>query len=185
VHVDARVHRSKRSWPLARALDAGTLVRQAFTGWNEDNVPRLGAALAYYTLFSLAPLLLAAVAIAGLAFGRDAAMGRIVAELESVIGRPGAAAVQELARSSWRPGAGIVASLVALVMLLAGATDVFIELRSSLDAIWEVKPPAGGIGAMVKARLAAATVLQWVNTVVSLAILTVLFAILFKFLPGT
>ena len=170
MHVDARVHRSKRSWPLARALDAGTLVRQAFTGWNEDNVPRLGAALAYYTLFSLAPLLLAAVAIAGLAFGRDAAMGRIVAELESVIGRP---------------GAGIVASLVALVMLLAGATDVFIELRSSLDAIWEVKPPAGGIGAMVKARLAAATVLQWVNTVVSLAILTVLFAILFKFLPGT
>ncbi len=73
MHVDARVHRSKRSWPLARALDAGTLVRQAFTGWNEDNVPRLGAALAYYTLFSLAPLLLAAVALLPVsrsAFGR-------------------------------------------------------------------------------------------------------------------
>ena len=206
---------------MARALDAWTLVRHAFAGWNEDNVPRLGASLAYYTLFSLAPLLLAAIAIAGLAFGRDAAQGRIVAELESVIGRPGADAVQELVRNSWQPGAGVAASAVALITLLVGATGVFLELRSSLDVVWKVTSPSGGIRAMVKARLAAfalvvavgflllvslvvsaalsamghtlfggfggtaATVLQWVNTVVSLAILAVLFALLFKFLPDT
>ncbi len=221
MHVDARVERRKRGWPAAWARDGWALVRQAFADWNEDNAPSLGASLAYYTLFALAPLLLAAIAIAGLAFGKDAAQGRIVAELGAVIGRPGADAVQQLVQNSWRPRTGIIASVVALVTLLLGATGVFIELRSSLDAIWGVKPPAGGIGAMVKARLAAfalvvavgflllvslvvsaalsaldhtilggmggaaGTVLQAVNTVVSLGILAVLFAMLFKFLPDT
>jgi membrane protein len=219
VHVDTRIHRRERRSLKARAAGAWALVRQAFADWNEDNVPSLGASLAYYTLFSLAPLLLAAIAIAGLAFGKDAAQGRIVAELQDLIGRPGADAVQQLLRNSWRPGAGILASVAALVTLIAGATGVFIELRSSLDTIWGVKPPAGGIGAMVKARLAAfalvvavgflllvslvvsaalsalghtlfggfggtaGTVLQAVNTLASLGILTVLFAMLFKFLP--
>jgi membrane protein len=221
VHADARVPAPRRRSLKTRAVDAWSLVRQAFSDWNDDNVPRLGASLAYYTLFSLAPLLLAAIAIAGLAFGKDAAQGRIVAELQDLIGRPGADAVQQLLRNSWKPGSGIVASVAALVTLVVGATGVFIELRSSLDAIWDVKAPAGGIGAMVKARLAAfglvvavgflllvslvvsaalsalghtvfaglgggaGTLLQAVNTVVSLAILGVLFAMLFKFLPDT
>jgi membrane protein len=221
LHVDARVHRREKASLGTRAREAWDLVRQAFTDWQEDGAPRLGASLAYYTLFSLAPLLLAAIAIAGLVFGQEAAQGRIVAELESVIGHPGAEAVQQLVRNSWKPGTGILASIAALVTLVLGATGVFVELRSSLDVIWEVKPPSGGIGAMVKARLAAfglvvavgflllvslvvsaalsamghtliaglggaaGMVLQVANQVVSLAILAVLFAMLFKFLPDT
>jgi membrane protein len=201
------------------ALDAWTLVRQAFADWLEDGAPRLGASLAYYTLFSLAPLLLAAIAIAGLAFGEDAAQGRIVSELESVVGQSGARAVEELVENSRRPEAGVVATIVALATLLLGASGVFVELRSALNVIWEVKAPSGGLGGMVRARLAAfalvvavgflslvslvvsaalsamggtivtglgapaAALLQALNTVVSLAVLAVLFAMLFKFLP--
>jgi membrane protein len=204
-----------------RPREAWTLARQAFADWREDGAPRLGAALAYYTLFSLAPLLLAAIAIAGLAFGEEAAQGRIVAELESLIGRAGAEAVQQLVENSRRPEAGIIATIVALGTLLLGASGVFVELRSALNVIWEVKTPAGGLGAAVRARLAAfalvvgvgflllvslvvsaalsamgrtligglgepaAAILQALNTVVSLGVLTVLFAMLFKFLPDT
>lgn len=111
MHVDARAARRERQrgGPRAWAGEAWALVRQAFSDWQDDGVPRMGASLAYYTLFSLAPLLLAAIAIAGLAFGKDAAQGRIVAELQDLIGRPGADAVQQLVESSWRPGAGIIA----------------------------------------------------------------------------
>jgi membrane protein len=204
-----------------RPREAWTLARQAFADWREDGAPRLGAALAYYTLFSLAPLLLAAIAIAGLAFGEEAAQGRIVGELESLIGRAGAEAVQQLVENSRRPEAGIIATIVALGTLLLGASGVFVELRSALNVIWEVKTPAGGLGAAVRARLAAfalvvgvgflllvslvvsaalsamgrtligglgepaAAILQALNTVVSLGVLTVLFAMLFKFLPDT
>jgi membrane protein len=198
--------------------DAWTLARQAFADWREDGAPRLGAALAYYTLFSLAPLLLAAIAIAGLAFGEEAARGRIAAELEALVGRAGAQAVQQLVENSRRPEAGLVATVIALGTLLLGASGVFVELRSALNVIWEVRAPAGGLGATVRARLAAfglviavgflllvslvvsaalsavgrtlaggiadyATVLQVLNAVVSLGVITVLFAMLFKFLP--
>jgi membrane protein len=221
VHLDARVERAE-GWRGVRvtAREAWRLARHAFADWLDDGAPRLGAALAYYTLFSLAPLLLAAIAIAGLAFGEEAAQGRIVAELESLIGRVGAEAVQQLVENSRRPEAGIVATIVALATLLLGASGVFVELKSALNLIWEVKAPAG-VGAMVRARLAAfglvlavgflllvslvvsaalsamgrtvigglgepaAAVLQALHSLVSLAVLTVLFAMLFKFLPDT
>ncbi len=199
------------------ARDAWQLARQAFADWREDGAPRLGAALAYYTLFSLAPLLLAAIAIAGLAFGEEAARGRIVAELEALVGRAGAEAVQQLVASSRRPEAGIFATIVALGTLLLGASGVFVELRNALNVIWEVKAPASGLAAAVRTRLAAfglvvavgflllvslvvsaalsavgrtlaggaepAAMLQALNTVASLGVITVLFAMLFKFLP--
>lgn len=137
------------------ARDAWQLARQAFADWREDGAPRLGAALAYYTLFSLAPLLLAAIAIAGLAFGEEAARGRIVAELEALVGRAGAEAVQQLVASSRRPEAGIFATIVALGTLLLGASGVFVELKNALNVIWEVKAPASGLAAAVRTRLAA------------------------------
>lgn len=200
--------------------DTWTLVRRAFADWREDRAPRLGAALAFYTLFSLAPLLLAAIAVAGLFFGEDAAQGRIVAELESVIGHAGAVAVQELVEKSRRPAAGIAATLAALVTFLVGASGVFLELKSSLNVIWDVKAPPRGLRAALRNRLAAfalvlavgflllvslivsaalsalgtllarhvsepAVLLQLLNAVLSLGVVTVLFALLFKFLPDT
>jgi membrane protein len=223
VHLDARAGRreSPARPPRSRLRDAWALLRQAFWDWLDDGAPRLGASLAYYTLFSLAPLLLLAIAIAGLAFGEEAAQGRIVAELEVLVGRAGAEAVEQLVQNSRRPEAGVAASIVALGTLLLGASGVFVELRSSLDTIWDVKPPAGGITAMLRARLAAfalvvavgflslvsllvstalsamgrtigdglgegaAALLQALNTLGSLAVLTLLFAMLFKLVPDT
>jgi membrane protein len=135
--------------------EAWGLLRGAVAGWLADGAPRLGAALAYYTLFSLAPLLLAAIAIAGLAFGEEAAQGRIVAELQSLIGRSGAEAVQAMIEGSRRPSSGIVASLVALATLLVGASGVFVELKGALNVIFDVREAPSGLKGTLRARLAA------------------------------
>ena len=139
--------------------EAWGLLRGAFAEWLADGAPRLGAALAYYTLFSLAPLLLAAIAVAGLAFGEEAAQGRIVAELESLIGRSGAEAAQAMIEASRRPSSGIVASLAALATLLVGASGVFVQLQDALNIIWKVRPkPGRAILRIVRERLLSFTV---------------------------
>ena len=116
------------------------MLKQAVVAWNDDSAPSMGAALAYYTTFSLAPLLIIVIALAGLAFGEDAARGEVVAQLAGLIGPQGARAVQDLLASASRPSSNILASIVGLVMLLVGATSVFAELQSDLDRIW--KAPA-------------------------------------------
>lgn len=115
----------------------------------------MGAALAYYTLFSIAPLLIIVIAIAGLVFGEDAARGEIVAQLQNLIGRDGAVAVQGLLKSTREPAEGAVAIVVSTLMLMIGATTVFAELQSDLDRIWRVPAPAGegGLIPMLRTRL--------------------------------
>jgi membrane protein len=116
----------------------GSVLKSLVTDWWEDNAPRLGAALAYYTLFSLSPLLVIAVAIAGLVFGREAAQGHIVAQIEGLVGHDGAAAIQAMIESARKPASGIMASLFGLLTLLVGATGLFGELQAALNTIWEV-----------------------------------------------
>ncbi|PKO33231.1 MAG: hypothetical protein CVU34_14205 [Betaproteobacteria bacterium HGW-Betaproteobacteria-7] len=112
----------------------------------------MGAALAYYTLFSIAPLLIIVIAIAGLVFGHDAARGEIVAQIQGLIGRDGAIAVQGLLKSTSEPAQGIVAIVISTIMLIIGATTVFAELQSDLDRIWRVPAPAKQIGIFVMLR---------------------------------
>jgi membrane protein len=131
------------------------LLKAAFNDWMADEAPRLGAALAYYTLFALAPLLVVAISIAGLVFGREAAQGRIVAELQGVVGQNGAEAVNQLIQNSRKPATGIVASVLGLLTLLLGAAGAFVELRSALNRIWDVKTTSTGIWGFVRDRLAA------------------------------
>jgi len=114
------------------------LVRQVAQSWLDDYALSMGAALAYYTLFSLAPLLLIVMSVAGLFFGEDAARGQIVAQLRSVIGTPGAHAIQDLLASVRQPAESLAATGIGLVLLLVGATTVFGELQDSLDRIWRV-----------------------------------------------
>ncbi|MEO8296268.1 MAG: YihY/virulence factor BrkB family protein [Burkholderiales bacterium] len=127
-----------------------TLAHAAVTAWIDDRAASMGAALAYYTLFSLAPLLLIVISVAGLIFGRDAVRGEIFAQLQGLIGPPGAAAVQELLQSVNHPAGGIVGTLVGLLLMLVGATSVFAELQNTLDHIWraprENGPTPGFIG---------------------------------------
>ena len=122
------------------------VARQAVAAWSDDYAPSMGAALAYYTLFSIAPLLLIAISIAGLVFGEDAARGRIYGELRDLMGDEGAAAVEALLKNVNQPGKGIVATIAGVATLLIGAMTVFGELQNALDRIWRAPAPPGGSG---------------------------------------
>lgn len=133
----------QRRVPLSRTALA-ELLKQSYLEWSRDNGMRLGAALAYYAVFSLAPILLICIAIAGLAFGHKAAEGRVLGTLQGVLGTHGAAAVQMLMGASRKPAKGIVAAVLGMIALLVGATGAFSELKGTLNMIWEVKPPPRG-----------------------------------------
>lgn len=124
----------------------GKLFEETFNEWSNDNVPRLGAALAYYTVFSLAPLLVVVIAVAGLAFGQAAAMGQIVWQIEDLIGKQGAEVVQVMLQAAWSPAQGIVATVLSLIALVFGASLVVAELRSSLNIVWNVPAPQAAQG---------------------------------------
>jgi membrane protein len=131
------------------------MLGKMFQAWSDDYVPSMGAALAYYTMFSLAPLLLIVIAIAGLVFGQDAARGEIEAQLRSLMGEGSAVAVQELLKSVRHPASGIAATVVGVVLLLVGATSVFGELQDTLNRIWKapVRSNVGGWIKLIRSRL--------------------------------
>ncbi len=131
------------------------LARQSITAWIDDYAPSMGAAISYYTVFSIAPLLIIVIAVAGLVWGRDAVQGEIVAQLTGLIGQDGAVGVQALIESANKPAKGVIATLISVVVLLVGATTVFAELQSALDRVWDVPPSqkASGIWATLRARL--------------------------------
>jgi membrane protein len=195
------------------------LVKETATAWDEDNVARLAASLAYYTLLSIAPLIILAVAVTGLAFGEQAARQHISGELAGVVGSGAAVAIQSIAENARTPGTGVVSIIVGLTVLLFGASGVFGELQSALNTVWGVAPkPGRGIWGLVKDRFFSFTLvlgvaflllvslvvsagLTWVGQVfasslpggalvwqvlnfcISLAVVTALFALMFKKLP--
>ena len=119
------------------------VMKRALAGWWDDNVPRLGASLAYYTLFALSPVLLVATSIAGLVFGPEAVRGEIVGQIQCLVGHQGAQAVQAMLESAARPSSSIPATIIGLITLFLGATGAFLELQTALNAIWRVKPRPG------------------------------------------
>ena len=131
------------------------IVRAAANAWMDDYAPSMGAALSYYTLFSLAPLLVLIIAIAGMVFGQDAAQGAIIAQLQSIMGKDGATAVQGLLQAAREPSTGIVASIVGGFLLLLGATAIFAELQTDLDRIWQVpaKEKPSGLWGWLRSRV--------------------------------
>lgn len=198
------------------------LALDAVKAWSADYAPSMGAAISYYTIFSLAPLLVIVIAIAGAVFGRDAVTGAIVAQLGGLIGEQGASLIQNIVASATKSGQGLVAGLISVIVLIMGATSVFTELQSALDRIWHIPPsekPQGvwallrarilsfglilGLGFLLMVSLAVSAaiaafakftvgilpgyevLLQLLNTVVSLGIFTLLFAMIFKLMPST
>jgi membrane protein len=202
---------SDRLWAVLEA---------AFASWWNDNVPRMGAALAYYTLFSLAPILIVAIAIAGLAFGPEAVRGEIVGQIEGLVGREGALAVQAMLEGAAKPSSSVPATIIGVITFFLGATGAFLELQNDLDTIWRVKPRSRGsflkdllmqrfisfglvlgfaflllTSLVVSAALAAlhtymgnafpgvAVLWEALNAIVSLIVITLLFAMIYKVLP--
>jgi membrane protein len=131
-----------------------TLAADAGRGWMRDGAPRMSAALAFYTLFSMAPLLLLAISIAGLAIGTDTARDLVMNQLTALMGAQGASAVASVLRAADERSEGLWAAAVSVATLVLGATTVFAELRSDLDKIWRFEPPpSGGLVRMVLARV--------------------------------
>ena len=137
------------------AKDVWDLVKAAASGWVDDYAQSMGAALAYYTIFSIAPLLLIVISIAGLVFGDQAARGEVFSQLEGMLGAPGALAVQGLLESARKPTESVTATIFGVALLLIGATSVFGELQDALDRIWRAPDSAGqsGFWGLVRARL--------------------------------
>lgn len=132
-----------------------SLVKKSAIAWSDDYAASMGAAIAYYTVFSIAPLLIIVIAVAGWIWGPDAVRGEIVAQLAGLIGRDGAAGVQAIIEASNRPTGGLVASAVGVVVLVIGATTVFGELQSALDRIWRTPaaPQVSGLWNLIHSRL--------------------------------
>jgi membrane protein len=128
---------------------------RAAKAWSDDYAPSMGAAISYYTVFSLAPLLVIVIAVAGAVFGREAVQGQIVAQLGGLIGQQGASLVQGLVAASSDTDKGLVAGAISVVVLFMGATSVFAELQHALDRIWHVPPSAkpNGLWALLRVRL--------------------------------
>jgi membrane protein len=135
----------------------GRLIGRTLQSWWDDNAMRLGAALAYYTVFSLTPFLIVVIAVAGLVVDSASAERQIVEQIRYVIGADGGTAVAALLEGARRPGTGTFATITSLVTILLGATAVFSELQSGLNEIWHVRAPAAGMGGIVRARLRSFT----------------------------
>ena len=144
--------------PASRRIglrDLFDLTRAAVSAWSSDYAPSMGAALSYYTVFSIAPLLLIVISIAGLVYGEDAARGAVFYQVRGMMGDAAAVALQGLLASVDKPGQSIVAATVGVVLLIVGATSVFGELQSALDRIWRTPEQAkkGGIWQLLRTRL--------------------------------
>jgi membrane protein len=195
------------------------LLKTTFSEWMEDKAPRLAAALAYFTVFSLAPLLVIAISIAAIFFGEEAARGQIVGQIQGLVGEEGAAAIEAMIANANQVEGGVVATIVGVVTLLIGASGVFGQLQDALNTIWEVAPKPGrniahflrsrflsfgmvlvmgflllvslllsatlaGIGTYMAGLLPGfAPLWEAVNFLVSFAIITLLFALIYKVLP--
>ncbi len=131
------------------------LFKAAAANWLADHAQSMGAALAFYTIFSIAPLLLIVIAVGGLVFGEEAARGEIYFQLNGMLGTPGARAVQGLLESARRPSDSVPAALFGVGVLFIAATSVFAELQDSLDRIWRApqRPKSLGLWGLVRARL--------------------------------
>ncbi len=128
----------------------GPLFVQSFNGWLEDRALRFSAALAYYSIFAMAPLVIIAISVAGLAFGEEAARGQVYQQLDWLLGAKGAAEIQSLIQASSDTGKSLIATAVGVITLLIGASGVFGQLKDALNTIWGVmlKPGGGWKGAL-------------------------------------
>jgi membrane protein len=158
----------------------GSLLRETYTQWDEDQAARQAASLSLYTLLSIAPLLIVSIKVAGLALGDEAARGQLSQELGGLVGPQAGAAIEAMVNTAKQPGEGVVGSIIGLAVLLFGASGVFGELQTSLNQMWEVMPrPNRGVLGFIKDRFFSFTMvmgvafLLLVSLVVSAALATI------------
>ncbi len=145
---------SRDSWYAAfKPQTLWRLVKEAASDWSHDRAPRLGAALAYYTVFSLVPLLVVIIAVIGLVLGQDAAQSAILSQIANLVGEQSAAAIKDMIQRAEQPSTGLFATAIALVTLILGASGVFGQLQDALNTVWGVEPKEGrGVWGFIKDR---------------------------------
>jgi membrane protein len=216
IHAEPRAKTPPRG---GRVQVLWSVVKETASDWQDDKAATLAAALAYYTLLSIAPLIVLAVAVIGLAFGEDAARGQISEQIGGLVGAQAGEAIEAIARNASAPEAGVISTVIGIVVLLFGASGVFGELQTSLNTIWEVEPkPGRGIKGLIKDRFFSFTMVLGVaflllvsmilnaaiaslgrflegalpggealwsvlNVVISLGVVTLLFALIYKVIP--
>ena len=161
----------------SRAKPAANFLAKVWAEYNGDGVPRMAAALAYYTIFSLAPLLVIAIGIIGLALGRDAAQGQLMGQIESAVGHDSAMLIQGMMGPNSSPAAGVIGTVLGVLTLVLGASGVLMELQTDLNTMWDVKPLVRkGMTGFVFAQLQPLVMVLAVGTVMiaSVAVSTVL-----------
>jgi len=207
-----------REIPVSGARAYWLMVKRAAMAWIDDGAPSMGAALAFYSAFSIAPLLIIVIAVAGAIFGVDPARNAVMQQFADLLGPAGADAIARLLQSAAVDGSGVLATIVSSVLLLVGATTVLVELQTDLDKIWNAPPRPGGIAGILCSRLyslalilgfgfllmvslvvaggvaalaqswrvssSGARVLHTLDFLISIGVFTVLFAMLFKWLPN-
>jgi membrane protein len=197
------------------------LLKEACSAWLEDNAPSLGAALAFYTIFSLVPVLIVAIAVAGLVFGQRAAEGEVLRQIQALVGETGARTVQAIIQSANRPALGLIAAAIGIVTVLVVASGAFVELQDALNKIWRVPRTSesiwvgairkrlwsfglvlctgfllmlslvssaalGAVGKLMEQLLLnPVPLLESVDFLLSFGAITLLLAMIFKFLPDT
>ncbi len=195
------------------------LLKEAFREWQQDKVSLLAAALAYYTVFSVTPLLVIAIAIAGAVFGQDTAKNEIVQQINALVGEQGAQVIEIALANANQPQLGSLASIISLIILLVGASGVFAQLQEALNTVWDVKPKSDrGLGQFLRKRLLSfgmvlaigflllvslifsailsgisnleinllpgwVSLLRLLNLAISLGMVSLLFALIYKYLP--
>lgn len=202
--------------PLRWRSSLWDLIKETGSNWVANKDARLGAALAYYSIFSIGPLIVIAIAVAGLIFGQDAVRGEVSAQIRGLLGNTGAQAVQTMLADASRPRSGIVATALGIGALIFAAVGVVVQLKDALNAVWGVESKRGGawqfirtyvvslagvlslgflllVSLLVSTFLAAASkylptylpeaLMQLISSFVSLAFISVLFAMMFKWLP--
>lgn len=123
--------------------------------WIEASGPQLGASIAFYTVFALAPLLVITIAIASAVFGPEAARGQVVGQIEGMVGSTAAQAIEAMIETAWREPGGTTAALAGVATLLVGASGAFVELRRTLNLIGRIEPEPSALGAFLRVRLTA------------------------------
>ncbi len=195
------------------------LLKEAFREWQQDKVSLLAAALAYYTVFSVTPLLVIAIAIAGAVFGQDTAKNEIVQQINALVGEQGAQVIEIALANANQPQLGSLASIISLIILLVGASGVFAQLQEALNTVWDVKPKSDrGLWQFLRKRLLSfgmvlaigflllvslifsailsgisnleinllpgwVSLLRLLNLAISLGMISLLFALIYKYLP--
>jgi membrane protein len=149
---------SLRPFPHPRWSEMGALLRETFNEWSDDKAQRLGASLAFYTLLSLAPLLVIVIAVAAFVFGREAVQGQLAWQIQTLVGRNAAQVVQALIQGAQKPASGAIATILSLLTLLFGASSVVMELYDALNTVWHVPAPntsgiAGSFWSLAKDRM--------------------------------